>query len=733
MSTKYDLEKFLKDYKVEIPAIQRDYAFGRKEAKAKRENFIKILNSAMSKDSIHLDFIYGKEENEKLLLLDGQQRVTTLWLIAVYLSKKTAESPEWLTKFTYNTRTSSREFCQALIENDWNPAELDSDHKRFSASWFYNSWKFDPTISGMVATLQTIDDIFSETPELKLSDLQQITFSFLEIENLGQPEELYLKMNSRGKALTSFENFKANLLEQCKLNDWFEDGKLQVISRKFDTTWTDVFWGNHSKEHEIDDIYLAFLTRFFLNEWIINAEISAKDIEKSEEFQSMYSYDEFNDFSVMNKMITKDSIEKLESILDNYSDENISEYLPKYQSAFDYIPTYTKDGISSLTQANRAIFLAISNYLSKSTIEENSFKQWLRVTSNIVNDASIDNNVSMIGALRLINELSDHSHNIMEFLSKNPAIESSVAKEQMNEEKQKAQRIILNPDAEFSINEAENCDFFSGRIRDLIDIDSDNGKFNWDTFSLERYLRWNEWTENGNPDDLFRRALLAYTKDEGNYPYITYRRTDDLWVSLSLGMDNWNTILSDNKNSIREFIDGYHKNHFEDIKKYCEDIVESFEDQSNQYYLIIKNDSLFDPTYMYNERLALIDRKLFIRHKGSRGSLTWSRPETILLFKKLSDIFPDLEFNKGNADSDESREGRLHLETENKIILEVKYVDDKYQMTVFSENSKNEYDVVKYWNSRENSKNIVPDKAKGKYVYSGSEQEVTDIIRDFAK
>ena len=732
MSTKYDLEKFLRDYKVEIPAIQRDYAFGRKEATSKRENFIKILNKAMSKDSIHLDFIYGKEENNKLLLLDGQQRVTTLWLIAVYLAKRTSGSPEWLNNFTYNTRTSSREFCQALIKNDWNPTELDADHKRFSTIWFYNSWKFDPTISGMVSTLQTIDDIFSETPELKLSDLQQITFSFLEIENLGQPEELYLKMNSRGKALTSFENFKANLLEQCKVNNWFEDGKLQVISRKFDTTWTDIFWKNHSKEHEIDDIYLAFLTRFFLNEWIVNGvnpKIPVKEIEKSEEFQSMYSYNEFTDFSVMNKMITKNSIEKLESILDNYSDENISDYLPKYQNAFDYIPTYTKDGISRLTQANRVIFMAISNYLSKSKIEKNSFKRWLRVTSNIVNNASIENNVSMIGALRLINELSDHSQNIMEFLSKNPAIKSSVAEDQLNEEKQKAQRVVLNPNTELSIHEAEDCDFFSGRIRDLIDVDVESGKFDWDTFSLERYLRWNEWTENGNPTNLFRRAFLAYTRGEGNYPNITYGKIGDPWVSLNLGKDNWNAILSDNKDSIRKFIDGYHKNYFNDI-------INGFEDQNNQYYLIIKdkNESIFN-NYIHDERLAIINKELFIRHKSGRA-LTWSRPETILLFEKLklAKISSKLTFNRGSAKSDETREGRLHLETESKVILEVKYVDDKYQITVFNEDSNSEYDVVKYWNSRENGKNLESDKdSESKYVYSGSEQEVTDIIRDFAK
>ena len=73
------------------------------------------------------------------------------------------EYPEWLNNFTYNTRTSSREFCHTLINNSWKSSDIDVEHKKISTTWFYNSWKFDPTISGMVATLRTIDDIFKNT------------------------------------------------------------------------------------------------------------------------------------------------------------------------------------------------------------------------------------------------------------------------------------------------------------------------------------------------------------------------------------------------------------------------------------------------------------------------------------------------------------------------------------------------------------------------------------------
>ncbi|WPC12000.1 hypothetical protein LEQ04_02775 [Riemerella anatipestifer] len=52
--------------------------------------------------------------------LDGQQRLTTLfllyWFIAIKENKLSAELKKLLTKFNYETRTSSKEFCNDLID-----------------------------------------------------------------------------------------------------------------------------------------------------------------------------------------------------------------------------------------------------------------------------------------------------------------------------------------------------------------------------------------------------------------------------------------------------------------------------------------------------------------------------------------------------------------------------------------------------------------------------------------
>src|SRR5690554_7272651 len=46
-----------------------------------------------------------------------------------------------------------------------------------------------------------------------------ITFQFLDLHSFGLSDELYIKMNARGKSLTIFENFKAKLEQKIKSFD----------------------------------------------------------------------------------------------------------------------------------------------------------------------------------------------------------------------------------------------------------------------------------------------------------------------------------------------------------------------------------------------------------------------------------------------------------------------------------------------------------------------------------
>ena len=63
---------------------------------------------------------------------------------------------------------------------------------------------------------------------------RNVKFWLLYLSDLNTTDELYIKMNSRGKPLTDFEHFKAMLDEYAHTNG--------ELSNKIDTRWTKLLW-----------------------------------------------------------------------------------------------------------------------------------------------------------------------------------------------------------------------------------------------------------------------------------------------------------------------------------------------------------------------------------------------------------------------------------------------------------------------------------------------------------
>ena len=59
-------------------------------------------------------------------------------------------------------------------------------------------------------------------------------FNFLDIDKLGSEDELYIKLNSRGRPLTDFENFKARFIDRIKKLDSHLE---REFTQKIDTKW----------------------------------------------------------------------------------------------------------------------------------------------------------------------------------------------------------------------------------------------------------------------------------------------------------------------------------------------------------------------------------------------------------------------------------------------------------------------------------------------------------------
>lgn len=241
-----------------IPHIQRDYAQGRpqKSAQELRERFLEALHRAVtSEEGLHLDFVCGLRSAGGFIPLDGQQRLTTLFLLHWYTLEEAAEpaaregsEPSLLSRFHYETRSTTAAFIREMIAHR---RELLDRRKALGGMraafedqcWYQASWSDDPSVVGMLVMLDAIEERFkAQCCRLAPEDLGRITFHLVTLNDQTDPDLLYRKINSRGRKLSAYENFKAELLQALR-EDVAESGKDAAAYADFeqslDGAWSD--------------------------------------------------------------------------------------------------------------------------------------------------------------------------------------------------------------------------------------------------------------------------------------------------------------------------------------------------------------------------------------------------------------------------------------------------------------------------------------------------------------
>lgn len=251
--------------RIEIPIIQRDYAQGRdSDAVARiRANFLHVLHEAVTTGTpISLDFVYGDVISGTLRPLDGQQRLTTLFLLHWYLAWRAdrLDQEHGWKRFEYATRPSARRFCACLVESK-PPADAPLRAWFEDQYWFLHTWQHDPTIQSMLLMLEAIHERFADADctaawdRLVDSVAPAISFHLLPIEQMGLSEDLYIKMNSRGKPLTPFENFKARFEQVLEASC---PGRVDEFAQKVDGAWADLLWPFRGSDNIVDDEFLRY-------------------------------------------------------------------------------------------------------------------------------------------------------------------------------------------------------------------------------------------------------------------------------------------------------------------------------------------------------------------------------------------------------------------------------------------------------------------------------------------
>ena len=276
---KESFETLFEKYIVCIPAIQREYVQGydEEETNIVRKNFVNdIFNAIFNDGTVDIGIIYGytqkDESGEKPIFfpVDGQQRITTLYVIYWCLSMMKTETEDDLLKdkiLQYEVRNSTTRFFKELV----NKEKIEFFKKCFSRKdsiyeslvsqeWFESQWLSDVTVLAVINVISEIYHKIIKKEDEKnfwdkaLKNFSNIKFSLITFNNDDNNARRnssleFAKINARGKQLELFENVKSYL---SIIEEKF--GIQKGFAYNYDVKYIDLFYDFCKNKGDLEEI-----------------------------------------------------------------------------------------------------------------------------------------------------------------------------------------------------------------------------------------------------------------------------------------------------------------------------------------------------------------------------------------------------------------------------------------------------------------------------------------------
>lgn len=490
--------------RVVVPQIQRDYAQGRESTREVRESFLNALHAALSlrpedeRLPLNLDFIYGSMEGgdrRTFLPLDGQQRLTTLFLLHWYLAWQDKQLVHFQnlvrgnqhSRFSYQVRPSSEEFFDALVA--FAPTANASDEPSIKwvledQPWFFLSWRLDPTIQSCLTMLDAIHERFRTTTGLyaRLVDDTRpvITFQLLQLEHFGLTDDLYIKMNARGKPLTAFETFKARFEEHLKTlysNEYRQLNGEKItlpmfFATRMDSRWTHFFWSHKDPTSDTFDDAVMNLVYALVRISVDPVSSSfTQDMMRLRTRNVAVTFTGFHDPGWLNRRFADSLICLLEAWSPGAG--GFVQQLPTAR-CFDEI-AFFRNAIKApwaIDYAELVLFAAFISYLQENGagVKSDDMQEWIRVLFNLSMNSGIDRPEDFGRALSGVQALLPYSRNVLENLATKEIAGSGFSGQQVREEVTKAQLIRADAQWRARIDAAEQHSYFRGQIEFLLEF-----------------------------------------------------------------------------------------------------------------------------------------------------------------------------------------------------------------------------------------------------------------------
>ncbi len=253
------------DLQLDIVEKQSDLPVNKDVISILSEEYTRLVHST------RIGFIYAYHSPDfpgKLFLIDGQQRLTTIFLLLLASYKKAGCSeayrkqyfPIKLPKIDYMVREITHDFMIDFIEHEIGVQGADGHVPFQKSNKFYNYYESDATTSCIIRNYNVIEDILEyyrkdEDEQRYYKNLinyieNYIEFNYFDTNISEQGEKLYLYMNSRGEDLSTQESLRPLLISRS--------GDKLAAGTKWEE-WQNFFWENRGQNNNADAGFNEFL------------------------------------------------------------------------------------------------------------------------------------------------------------------------------------------------------------------------------------------------------------------------------------------------------------------------------------------------------------------------------------------------------------------------------------------------------------------------------------------
>ncbi len=581
---RYNLKQLLTNTEVDqiiIPEIQRDYVWETTNVEKllntiwgnfskKIQMNISIQDNRVEKEieetlraylaeeysrlkfNTRVGFIYAYSDSDyagKFFLIDGQQRITTLYLLllALYIKAYPVLVDEKNKESDTDDSRGGNEFKSLYFKNnqlklDYKVREVAHDFMQSfviyvlshngsegfeTSKWYYRMYTDDKTCQSVMKNFRTIERIIDAQFEeqdrsvyIRAIDYVEnyIEFNYFDTRLSEQGERLYLYMNSRGETLSQQEIIKSSLIKKSK--NKIEDGQ------KWEE-WQDFFWryrGNNINADIGFELFLKLATILHVFEFKLNEEQknNKKSVPDSEvELLKRYI-----------KTVSSEEKESQDRLLKEYQiqEHNFDvEWLDKVFQALSILEDnkllaapFFREGWLSNNQ-HTIDYVTICGVIYYIMLRQNKDKLTLeRLGMYLKNICFYTKNKNepvtiVIYTLKMVSQMTDKpildldiENVLVDFCSNSDKFKIKCYK---TAEREKWEKVFWKV-----TNNNKMSEYINGNILFLNkiigeDISCDNFEHYYDLFDTKFYSR--EKSENANPAQL-RRDLLKYCDDVTN-------------------------------------------------------------------------------------------------------------------------------------------------------------------------------------------------------------------------